>query len=204
MSSRRSRSLALGVTGFIVAVSFSGCGQSTGTDTADDPATSGTSASATSSPTESATPAPPAGLDQEAWLKPALAATRSGLPAFVPAEQPEGYAVTAASFDKAAKAWTMEFTDGTGATVTLFEVQGSADDLVADRLGADAAAGEDVDLSAYGTGTWSSWSAGDQSALTLQVKKTAVLLTGPSTEGLTAVAQTLLTADTATPDSDAE
>jgi hypothetical protein len=134
------------------------------------------------------------------WAKAALRASRAGLPAFVPSVVPDGWAVTAAAFDRAAMTWSMELTDGAGDTVMLTEAKGAVEPLVEQAV-AGARKGDPVDLRDFGTGTWQSWSAGADHGLSLTTKRVSVLLTGSDPAALQAVAKTLLTADDAAPDS---
>ena len=64
----------------------------------------------------------------------------------------------------------MEFTSPTG-DVTLDQFPGTAEDALADAAGLEAAA--DVDLSDYGTGTWSAWDAGRRSTCSRSTSRAA-------------------------------
>jgi hypothetical protein len=189
----------------LVAVTAVSCGSDDGDDPiATDPTTSSESTSpfpsdsptpsdsmpATDSPTNNGDPVPSPVINKA--VKAALAA---GFPALVPAGVPAGWTVLRAAYgDQGGGGWTIALTDPAGAPVTL--VQSTADvDAMVSQLVADVEQAGQVDLSAYGTGTWKAYSSPGQAALAKTLSDTTAVIIGPDQDTLVTLAQELLTAE---------
>ncbi|MDR7251435.1 hypothetical protein J2X46_000407 [Nocardioides sp. BE266] len=183
-----------------LALVTSACGDD-GTDTAEDPA-----ADASTSPSTSAEPSQEpeqvtfVDFGEEPALKPryrkaALKAVSDDLITMVPSVLPDGWTAVGGGYQADPQWWRMEFTSPTG-DVTLDQMPGTAKDVLAEASGLTAA--DDVDLSDYGTGTWSAWQASDGlDVLALDLKGSTVVLQGASPEEVRALAETLLPAEDA-------
>lgn len=182
-----------------LALVTSACGDD-GTDTAKDPDT-GASASTSSSAEPSQEPEQVTFIDfgEEPAVKPkyrkaALAAVSDDLITMVPSVLPDGWTAVGGGYRADPQWWRMEFTSPTG-DVTLDQLPGTAEDALADASGLEAA--DDVDLSDYGTGTWSVWQQDGLDVLALDLKGSTVVLQGASPEEVRALAETLLPAEDA-------
>ncbi len=183
-----------------LALVTSACGD--GNDTAEDPG-AGTSASSSAEPsTEPEEPAEVAFVDfgEEPAVKPryrkaALQAVDDELIAMVPSVLPDGWTTVGGGYRADPQWWRMEFTSPTG-DVSLDQLPGTAEDALADASGLTAA--DDVDLSDYGTGTWSAWQAEDGlDVLALDLKGSTVVVQGASPDEVRALAESLLPAEDA-------
>lgn len=175
------------------------------TPTAESPSAS---ASASASPTPdgsetTASPAPePDSSDSpgvsEAWAQAALDASAAGLPAMVPAELPDGWQVGSGEFTTNPDWWHLEVSAPAG-TVAVDQTSADAASLVSQLVGKDAKPGDDVNLSRFGTGVWSSWSSatGSVTGLVHATKDTTVVVTGPDRASATTLAKRLLAAEDA-------
>lgn len=182
-----------------LALVTSACGDD-GTDTAQDPDT-GASASTSSSAEPSQEPEQVTFIDfgEEPAMKPkyrkaALAAVSDDLITMVPSVLPDGWTAVGGGYQADPQWWRMEFTSPTG-DVTLDQLPGTAEDALADASGLEAV--DDVDLSDYGTGTWSAWQQDGLDVLALDLKGSTVVLQGASPEEVQALAETLLPAEDA-------
>jgi hypothetical protein len=182
-----------------LALVTSACGD--GNDTAEDPE-SGASASTSPSTEPSEEPAEVTFVDfgEEPALRPryrkaALRAVDDDLITMVPTVLPDGWATVGGGYQPDPQWWRMEFTSPTG-DVTLDQLPGTAKDALADASGLTAA--HDVDLSDYGTGTWSAWQADDGlDVLALDLKGSTVVLQGASPDEVRALAESILPAEDA-------
>jgi len=188
--------------GAALAASFalvtSACGD--GNDTAEDPE-SGASASTSPSTETSEEPAEVTFVDfgEEPAVKPryrkaALRAVDDELITMVPTVLPDGWATVGGGYRPDPQWWRMEFTSPTG-DVTLDQLPGTAEDALAD---AGLTTADDVDLSDYGTGTWSAWQQDDGlDVLALDLKGSTVVLQGASPDEVRSLAESLLPAEDA-------
>ncbi len=182
-----------------LALVTSACGDD-GTDTAKDPDT-GASASTSSSAEPSQEPEQVTFIDfgEEPAMKPkyrkaALTAVSDDLITMVPSVLPDGWTAVG-GYQADPQWWRMEFTSPTG-DVTLDQLPGTADDALAGATGLQTV--DDVDLSDYGTGTWSAWQAEDGlDVIALDLKGSTVVLQGGSPDDVRALAETLLPAEDA-------
>ena len=163
------------------------------------------SASATPSASQSASPSPspspsaggsdPAPTSVE-WAGPVAAAVKDGFPAMVPAEVPAGWAVTDSRYVKGEQpSWHLTFATATGDEVVLTQEEGTLAEVVAQRLGADARRDGAVDLSRWGTGSWPSFATATGAGLVKQLPDTIAVVSAPSVDVATELAQQLLTAE---------
>jgi len=178
------------------------CGEDT-PDTGVDPSSESSPSDAsteTPSETPSAAPVEPVDFGTEPAVAPkykkaALRATSDDLITMVPSTLPEGWTTVGGGYQPDPQWWRMEFTTPTG-DVTLDQLPGTADDALADATALSAA--DDVDLSDYGTGTWSAWQADDGlDVLALDLKGSTVVLQGASPDEVRALAESILPAEDA-------
>lgn len=171
------------------------CGDQEG-DSAEDPAAD-TSSDSSASP--SAAPAvEPVDFGDEPqvadpYKQAALAAVDDDLITMVPSALPDGWSATGGGYTPDPQWWRMEFTAPTG-EVVLDQLPGTAADVLAE---ADLAQADDVDLSDWGTGTWSAWDHEGASVLAYDLKGSTVVLQGPDAETVRALAESLLPAEDA-------
>jgi len=179
------------------------CGEDS-TDTGVDPASdSSPSESPSDTPsdtpgdTPSAAPVEPVDFGQEPAVKPmyrkaALRATSDDLITMVPSTLPEGWTTVGGGYQVDPQWWRMEFTAPTG-DVVLDQMPGTSDDVLADQPHLTPA--DDVDLSAWGTGSWSAWDHEGATVLAHDLKGSTVVLQGPDVETVRGLAESLLPAD---------
>ncbi len=170
------------------------CGEESG-QTADDP---GAETSTSEAPS---TPEPVEAIDfgtepevRASYKKAALRAVDDHLITMVPSTLPDGWETVGGGYQRDPQWWRMEFTAPSG-DVTLDQLPGSSEELLADQE--DLAAGDDVDLTDWGTGAWSAWDRDGAVVLTYDLKGSAVILQGPDTETVRALAESLLPAEDA-------
>ncbi len=87
----------------------------------------------------------------------------------------------------------MEFSAPSG-VVVLDQLPGTAADVLA---GADLSEADDLDLSDFGTGTWSAWDNQGASVVAYDLKGSTVVLQGPDAETVRGLAESLLPAEDA-------
>jgi hypothetical protein len=191
----------------LVAVTVVGCGDEDGdSPSATDPSTPGStspSSSVSSTPpaTESspASPTPGSGdpVPSPIINKAVKAAIQDGYPALVPSGVPDGWTVTKATYSpKRGGQWWIHMTDPNGADVTLAQSKKPVGAIVNQYL-PDGQPAADVDLSSYGTGTWSAYTGMDAAALAKALSGTSVVVVGPDQDTVVVLAQELLTAEDA-------
>ena len=185
--------------------------EDSGTDLTADPTTSATSA--TASPTASASPSedvPSASPSESATApsgdptpspiinKAVKAAMQDGFPALIPSGVPAGWTVQHAGYSAGSGgAWEITLTTPEGATVSLVQTTASAEELVAQYLGADAQPTGKVDLEMYGTGVWKGYASSTGAGIAKKISKTSALVYGPDQDTVVILAQELLTAEDA-------
>lgn len=173
------------------------CGDDT---TAGDPQDSATEGSTPETPTPSpqaAEPVRPIDFGTEPTVRPkykkaALRAVDDDLITMVPSVLPEGWTTTGGGYVPDPQWWRMTFTAPTG-DVVLDQLPGEADELLADQKGLEAQ--DDVDLSDWGTGSWSAWDHNGATVLTHDLKGSTVVLQGADLETVRALAESLLPAE---------
>ena len=153
------------------------CGDD-GSSRAEDPAAD-SSASETPSETTSETPEPTTPVVlidfgdepavQKAYKKAALQAVGDKLITMVPSTLPDGWTTAGGGYQAKPQWWHMELTAPTG----------------------------DVDLSAWGIGTWSAWDHDGAAVLTHELKGSTVVLQGADQDTVTDLAKSLIPAEDA-------
>jgi len=190
----------------LIAVTVVACGDEDGTDAGSDP---GTTTATASSPTVSETPpasdtsSPSATTDTGDPVpspiidKAVKDAIQADFPALVPAGVPTGWTVTKATYSsKRGGQWWIYLEDENGAQVTLYQSKKPVGAIVHQYLAGAQPAGE-VDLSDYGTGTWSAYTGTDAVGLAKGLSGTAAVVVGPDQDTVLVLAQQLLTAEDA-------
>lgn len=160
--------------------------------TAEDP-----QVSASETPTPTAEPVEPIDFGTEPALRPrykkaALRAVDDELITMVPSVLPDGWTTTGGGYTPDPQWWRMTFTAPTG-DVVLDQLPGTADEVLADQQGLEAQ--DDVDLSDWGTGTWSAWEHEGAIVLTHDLKGSTVVLQGADLDTVRALAESLLPAE---------
>jgi hypothetical protein len=128
------------------------------------------------------------------YKKAALRATSDDLITMVPSTLPEGWTTVGGGYQPDPQWWRMEFTAPTG-DVVLDQLPGTSDEALADQP--DLVAADDVDLSDWGTGTWSAWDHEGATVLAHDLKGSTVVLQGPDLETVRGLAESILPADQA-------
>src|SRR4051794_25934268 len=182
----------------LVAVAAAGCGDDNGDGpTASDPTASGpasSSGSVTESP--SVTVSSPSGgmtdngdpVPSPIMNKALKAAVQADFPALVPAGVPAGRKVTKATYSpKRGGQWRPYPTHPSRLDVTLAQSTKPVGGIVDQSLPGAKAAGE-VDLSDYGTGTWSAYSGSDAAGLAKALSGTAAVVVGHDQDTVVALA----------------
>ena len=129
------------------------------------------------------------------YKKVALRAVRDDLITMVPTTLPDGWTTVGGGYQRDPQWWHMEFTAPSG-DVTLDQFAGDTKTAMADQSGLTEAG--DVDLSAWGTGTWPMWeSDGGAVVLTHELKGSTVIVQGADQESVEELAKSLLPAEDA-------
>jgi Protein of unknown function (DUF4245) len=189
----------------LVAATAVACGTDSGADdpTATDSSTATDSPSPSPSPSASGstTPSATATTSDDPVQSPIInkavrSAIRDGYPALVPAGVPVGWTVVSATYDAKAGTWQIQLTDPAGAPVQLAQSEGSVEQLVKQYLPDGQPTGA-VDLSAYGTGKWDSYTGMNAAALAKKLSGTSALVFGPNQDTVVDFTEGLLTAEDA-------
>ena len=160
----------------------------------------GDGTTSSSSPEASATTEPVEPIDfgteptiRERYKRAALRATDDELITMVPTALPDGWAVRGGGYTADPQWWRMEFTAPTG-DVVLDQLPGTGAEALAD---ADLTPTDDVDLTDWGTGTWSAWDHDGATVLAHDLKGSTVVLQGPDLATVRGLAESLLPAEDA-------
>lgn len=169
------------------------CGEGT-SQSADDPAPT----SASPEPTATAEPVEPVDFGSEPTISPsykdaALRAVDDELITMVPTVLPDGWTTVGGGYSPDPQWWRMEFTAPSG-DVVLDQLPGTSADVLAE---ADVTEAEGVDLTDWGTGTWSAWDHEGASVIAYDLKGSTVVLQGPDVETVRSLAESLLPAEDA-------
>ena len=177
------------------------CGDD-GSSRAEDPAAD-SSASETPSETTSETPEPTTPVVlidfgdepavQASYKKAALQAVGDKLITMVPSALPDGWTTAGGGYQAKPQWWHMELTAPTG-DVTLDQFPGDTDAAIGEQ---GLASSGDVDLSAWGIGTWSAWDHDGAAVLTHELKGSTVVLQGADQDTVTDLAKSLIPAEDA-------
>ena len=168
---------------------------------AEDPATgTTTSESASETPAAEETPAPVTLIDfgdepavDARYKKAALQAVGDNLITMVPSTLPDGWTTVGGGYRPDPQWWHMEYTAPSG-DVTLDQFPGDTKAVLGDQ---DLATSGDVDLSAWGIGTWAAWDHDGATVLTHELKGSTVVLQGADQDTVTELAKSLLPAEDA-------
>lgn len=165
--------------------------------TAEDPQEAASESAAPETPTPTAEPVEPIDFGTEPAVRPrykkaALRAVDDELITMVPSVLPDGWTTTGGGYTPDPQWWRMTFTAPTG-DVVLDQLPGTADEVLADQQGLGAQ--DDVDLSDWGTGTWSAWKHEGAIVLTHDLKGSTVVLQGADLDTVRALAESLLPAE---------
>lgn len=154
----------------------------------------------TPQPDDTETAAPVATLDfgtepttSKAYRKHAIKAVSDGLITMIPSILPPDWKVLGGGYATDPQWWRMEFA-ATSGPVVLDQLAGDLDQALGAHT-ANLVEAEDVDLEAFGIGTWSQWSAGDHSVLARELKGSAVIIQATDVETATDLAKSLLPAE---------
>lgn len=177
--------------GASLALLVSACGGDS--SRAEDPASDGSSSA---SQTPSTDQVVLIDFGQEPAVKPryknaALRAVTDNLITMVPSTLPDGWTTVGGGYRAEPQWWHMEFTTPTG-EVTLDQFPGKADQVLGDT---GVASSGQVDLSAWGIGTWSAWDSRGATVLTFDLKGSTVVLQGADQDTVEGLAKTLLPAE---------
>ena len=189
------------VTGFVLAATLAlllgACGDDTTADDDQVSASESTSPEPSTPTSETAEPVEPIDFGTEPAVRPqyknaALRAVDDDLITMVPSMLPDGWTATGGGYTADPQWWRMTFTAPTG-DVVLDQLPGTADEVLADQKGLEAQ--DDVDLSDWGTGTWSAWEHEGAIVLTHDLKGSTVILQGADVDTVRALAESLLPAE---------
>lgn len=176
------------------------CGE--GSSQAQDPAADASASQSSEAPDATETPASVVLIDfgdepavQAKYKKVALQAVADELITMVPAALPDGWTTAGGGYQAKPQWWHMEYTAPTG-EVTLDQFPGDAKTVLGPIEG--LASSGDVDLSAWGIGTWSAWDHDGATVLTYELKGSTVILQGADQDTVTELAKSLLPAEDAT------
>ena len=186
--------------GASLALLLSACGDDS--SRAEDPAAdASTSESSSETPDATETPAPVVLIDfgnepavDATYKKAALQAVDDELITMVPSKLPDGWTTVGGGYQAEPQWWHMEYTAPTG-DVTLDQFPGDTKAALGDQTG--LASSGDVDLSAWGIGTWSAWDIAGAAVLTHELKGSTVVLQGADQDTVTDLAKSLLPAEDA-------
>lgn len=182
----------------------SACGDDSSRATEDPGADASTSETPQSSETPSAEPVTLIDFGEEPatsprYKKAALRAVDDELITMVPSTLPDGWTTVGGGYQADPQWWHMEFTAPSG-DVTLDQFPGDTDATLGSQK-ALATTG-DVDLSAWGIGTWSAWDHDGATVLTYELKGSTVVLQGTDQETVEELAKSLLPAEDASDQED--
>jgi hypothetical protein len=181
---------------------MSACGDDSSTATEDPGADASTSETPQSSetPTGTASTAPVALIDfgQEPavmprYKRPALRAVDDDLITMVPSTLPDGWTTVGGGYQADPQWWHMEFTAPSG-DVTLDQFPGDTDTALGSKA---VVTSGDVDLAAWGIGTWEAWDHDGATVLTHELKGSTVILQGADQDTVEELAKSLLPAEDA-------
>lgn len=160
-----------------------------------------TSETPSETPDATETPAPVVLIDfgdepavDATYKKAALQAVGDKLITMVPSTLPDGWTTVGGGYRPDPQWWHMEYTAPTG-DVTLDQFPGDTKAVLGDQKG--LATSGDVDLSAWGIGTWEAWDNDGATVLTHELKGSTVVLQGADQDTVSDLAKSLLPAEDA-------
>jgi hypothetical protein len=177
----------------------SACGDDSSSATEEPGADASTSETPQSSETPSADPVALIDFGEEPAPKPrykkaALRAVDDDLITMVPTTLPDGWTTVGGGYQAEPQWWHMEFTAPSG-DVTLDQFAGDTDAALGSHKGL-ATSGE-VDLAAWGIGTWAAWDHQGATVLTHELKGSTVVLQGTDQDTVEELAKSLIPAEDA-------
>ena len=128
------------------------------------------------------------------YKKAALRAVDDDLITMVPSTLPDGWTTVGGGYQAEPQWWHMEFTAPSG-DVTLDQFPGDTDAVLGSQE--SLATSGDVDLSAWGIGTWAAWDHEGATVLTHELKGSTVVLQGTDQDTVEDLAKSLLPAEDA-------
>jgi hypothetical protein len=191
--------LILPALGASLVLLVSACGDDPSVATEDPGADASTSETPQSSETPTADPVTLIDFGEEPatsprYKKAALRAVDDDLITMVPSTLPDGWTTVGGGYQADPQWWHMEFTAPSG-DVTLDQFPGDTDASLGSLEGV-ATSGE-VDLAAWGIGTWSAWDHEGATVLTHELKGSTVVLQGTDQDTVEDLAKSLLPAEDA-------
>jgi hypothetical protein len=191
--------LILPALGASLVLLVSACGDDPSVATEDPGADASTSETPQSSETPTADPVTLIDFGEEPatsprYKKAALRAVDDDLITMVPSTLPDGWTTVGGGYQADPQWWHMEFTAPSG-DVTLDQFPGDTDATLGSQKGL-ATSGE-VDLAAWGIGTWSAWDHEGATVLTHELKGSTVVLQGTDQDTVEDLAKSLLPAEDA-------
>ncbi|RYC11329.1 hypothetical protein [Nocardioides zhouii] len=178
---------------------MSACGDDSSVATEDPGTDTSTSETPQSSETPSAEPVALIDFGEEPatsprYKKAALRAVDDDLITMVPSTLPDGWTTVGGGYQADPQWWHMEFTAPSG-DVTLDQFPGDTDAVLGSQE--SLATSGDVDLSAWGIGTWAAWDHEGATVLTHELKGSTVVLQGTDQDTVEDLAKSLLPAEDA-------
>lgn len=199
----RANRMTVPVLGASLALLVSACGDDS--SRAEDPSADASSSKTPSQTADSSEPSPAAPVElidfgdepavKQVYKDAALRATDDKLITMVPSALPDGWTAVGGGYRGDPQWWHMEFTAPSG-DVTLDQFPGDTDAVLGSQDG--LATSGDVDLSAFGIGTWAAWDYSGATVLTHELKGSTVVLQGADQDTVEELAKTLLPAEDAT------
>lgn len=178
---------------------MSACGDDSSVANEDPGADTSTSETPQSSETPSTEPVTLIDFGEEPaasprYKKAALRAVDDDLITMVPSTLPDGWTTVGGGYRADPQWWHMEFTAPSG-DVTLDQFPGDTDAVLGSQEG--LATSGDVDLSAWGIGTWAAWDHEGATVLTKELKGSTVVLQATDQDTVEDLAKSLLPAEDA-------
>lgn len=127
------------------------------------------------------------------YKKAALRAVDDDLITMVPTTLPDGWATVGGGYQADPQWWHMEFTAPSG-DVTLDQFPGDTDATLGSQ---SVVTSGEVDLAAWGIGTWAAWDHDGATVLTHELKGSTVILQGTDQDTVEELAKSLLPAEDA-------
>lgn len=188
----------LGVAAAVLLVIAAGVAVTAVARSSDEPSAISTTPSSTPSGGASASPSPtmtsPSTAPGVNYAPQVRAALRDRFPALVPSRVPPGWRVSNATY--ARQSWTMTLKAPGASDVVLSQARVPRGDAVANHLPAGATSAGRVDLSRFGTGSWTTYAAqGGFVGLAKTLPDTTVVVSGPDQATVLTLVRQLLAAE---------
>lgn len=121
-------------------------------------------------------------------------AVADGVVAMVPSELPDGWEVLGAGYQPGERTWWRMEVEGPEGPVLLDQLSGTPEEVLAgpqDELDPQ----DDVDLDAWGTGSWQQYSFGGTAVLSYRLKDSTVVIQAGDVETASTLAKSLVPAE---------